>query len=76
VTAKSAKGTKFVISWTTDLPADSEVSFSCCGVYSDSQLVTNHSMQFTGSRGVTYQYYVSSTANGVKSTAGPFTYQN
>jgi bacillolysin len=76
VSAKSAKGTKFVISWDTNLPADSEVSFTCCGVYSDSQLVTNHSMQFTGSRGVTYHYTVSSTANGVKSTSATYIYQN
>jgi len=77
VTSVKLKGTKFEITWTTDVPADSVVTFSCCGTFSNSQLVTSHSMQFNGGRGTAYEYYVSSTdANGSSSTAGPFIHQN
>ncbi len=36
-------GTKFQIKWTTDVPADSVVIFTCCGTHSNSGLVTSHS---------------------------------
>ena len=75
--SKKLKGTKFEISWTTDVPADSVVMFSCCGNYSNSTLVTSHKMQFSGSVGFDYVYYVKSTdADGHSSTAGPFHHQN
>jgi len=77
VSAVSAKGARFVISWDTDELADSEVQFGCCGIFNDSALVTSHSMSFRGTKGQLYQYWVSSTdAAGNKATAGPFSYQN
>jgi bacillolysin len=77
VVSQKLKGTKFKVSWTTDEPSGSAVSFSCCGSYTSAALVTSHSMTFTGSNGVAYQYYVTSTdASGNTTTAGPFTHQN
>jgi Zn-dependent metalloprotease len=76
VTSQDKKGTKFVIRWTTGIASDSEVTFTCCGTYINSSLVTSHRMQFTGSKGVLYEYYVSSAANGQKTTAGPYLHQN
>lgn len=77
VTSAKAKGNKFSISWTTNEASNSEVQLTCCGVYSDAAMVTSHSMSFSGSKNVRYEYYVSSTdAAGNKSTAGPFYHQN
>jgi len=77
VASQKLKGTKFEISWTTDVAADSVVMFTCCGTYSNSTLVTSHKMQFSGSVGFDYVYTVKSTdANGHSSTAGPFHHQN
>jgi Zn-dependent metalloprotease len=77
VASKKLKGGKFQITWTTNVPSDSAVIFTCCGTYTNSSLVTSHSMQFNGSIGAAYEYYVRSTdANGNSSTAGPFIHQN
>ncbi len=77
VSSSTAQGPKFVISWDTDVPADSEVTFTCCGSYHDSALETNHAMSFTGSKGATYEYFVKSTdENGNSATAGPFIHNN
>jgi bacillolysin len=77
VASARLKGTKFEITWTTDVPANGEVTFTCCGTYTSSALVTSHRMTFNGSKGVAYEYYVSSTdAEGNKSTAGPYVHQN
>jgi bacillolysin len=77
VASQKLKGTKFQITWTTDAPADSAVMFTCCGTYSNSTLVTSHKMQFSGSVGFNYEYYVKSTdAGGHSSTLGPFYHQN
>ena len=77
VTSSKGKGGKFTISWTTDVASNSAVIFTCCGTYTNSSMVTSHSMSFTGSNGVAYEYFVQSTdANGSTSTAGPFTHQN
>jgi len=77
VSSKNLKGGKFQISWTTNVAADSAVTFTCCGTYSNSSFVTSHSMSFTGSNGVAYEYYVTSKdAGGHSSTAGPFVHQN
>jgi bacillolysin len=76
---KSVKlsGTKFQITWTTDVPANSAVIFTCCGTYSNSSLVTSHVMQFNGSRGATYTYRVQSTdADGNTATSEPHDHQN
>ena len=75
--SKKLKGGKFQISWTTNVASDSAVTFTCCGTYSNSSFVTSHSMSFTGSNGVAYEYYVTSKdAGGHSSTAGPFVHQN
>ena len=77
VSSKKLKGTKFEISWSTDVASNSKVTFTCCGDYSNSQLVTEHSMGFRGSVGVTYDYYVTSVdAAGNSTTEGPFIHQN
>ena len=54
VESQKLKGTKFQITWTTDVPANSAVIFTCCGTYSNTTLVTSHKMQFTGSVGFKY----------------------
>ncbi len=77
VSSAKTRGNSFVITWTTDVPATSEVTFTCCGTYTNSALVTSHSMGFNGSKGATYEYYVTSRdANGNATTEGPFTHQN
>ena len=76
VASKKLKGGKFQISWTTDVASDSAVIFTCCGTYTNSSLVTSHSMQFNGSIGASYEYFVQSSAGGQTSQAGPFTHQN
>ena len=71
------KGTKFQIAWTTDEPSTSVVTFTGIGSYSNSSLVTSHSMSFTGSNGALYEYRVTSTdASGNSRTEGPFYHQN
>ena len=77
VSSVKLKGGKFKITWTTDVAADSVVVFTCCGEYSNSNLVTSHSMQFNGSIGATYDYYIGyHDSNGNLVTVGPFTHQN
>lgn len=77
VTAQKDKGPQFIVSWSTDEPANSVVTFTCCGSFSDSALVTSHSMGFRGSKGAQYEFYVSSTDGaGNTATEGPFYYQN
>ncbi|NVK40313.1 MAG: S8 family serine peptidase [Oceanospirillaceae bacterium] len=77
VTASKLKGVKFEITWTTDKPANSSVRFTCCGVFDDSTMTTSHSMSFNGSKGASYEYWVSSTdADGQTSEEGPFTHNN
>jgi subtilisin family serine protease len=68
---------RFEITWNTDTPATSEVTFTCCGSYSSTTLVTSHRMVFNGSNNVTYEFYVTSTdAQGNSTTEGPFYHQN
>jgi serine protease len=70
-------GRSFTISWTTNLPSNSVVTFTGYGSFTNATLVTSHSMGFNGTRGATYEYTVSSTdANGNTVTAGPFVHQN
>jgi bacillolysin len=77
VASAKTRGNSFEITWTTDVPATSEVSFTCCGTYTDATLVTSHRMSFNGSKGVLYEYYVTSRdADGNATTEGPFTHQN
>jgi len=77
VQSESLLGPKFRITWTTNVPADSAVTFTCCGTYSISSLFESHSMTFTGTNGASYDYFVTSTdADGGSTTAGPFTHPN
>lgn len=77
VSSKMLRGTKFQISWKTDIPSTTEVTFSCCGTYTKTDLVTSHSYTFNGSKGYQYEYYVTSDdGNGNTSTQGPFYHQN
>ena len=77
VTSVDGGGPAFNINWSTDEASDSTVTFTCCGVFNDTALVTSHSMGFRGSNGALYEYWVSSTdAAGNTATAGPFYHQN
>ena len=77
VESTSQKGTRFEISWSTDIPSTTEVTFSCCGTYTKTELVTNHKYGFRGSNGITYTYFVTSDdGNGNSTTDGPHTHQN
>ena len=73
----NAKRGTFEITWTTDIPSNSEVTFSCCGTYTNSTMVTSHQMSFNGSKGVLYEFFVTSRdADGNATTEGPFYHQN
>ena len=77
VASARTRGRSFEITWTTDVASTSEVTFSCCGSYSDSDLVTSHRQTFNGTKGTLYEYYVTSVdGNGNSTTEGPFTHQN
>jgi subtilisin family serine protease len=70
---------KFEITWKTNEPATSSVTFTggASGTYSSSTLVTSHKMSFNGSSGATYKYTVSSTdAAGNTATSPEQTHQN
>lgn len=67
----------FEIGWTTNEPATTVVQFVGGSTYTNTTLVLNHVMTFSGKKGVTYTYYVTSVdAAGNSSTAGPFIHQN
>lgn len=77
VDSVARNGVKFQIRWETDIASDSEVTFTCCGTYSNAELVTSHVMNFNGQKNVTYEYYVTSTTpGGGSATAGPFIHNN
>lgn len=77
VTSTKLKGLQFRISWTTNEPSTTEVTFTCCGTYVKNELVTSHSYTFSGTKGAVYTYYVRSTdADNNTATAGPFIHQN
>jgi serine protease len=68
---------RFAITWTTADSASSEVSFSCCGTYSDGERKTAHRMVFRGSAEASYEFVLGGTsANGCTTEAGPFTHAN
>jgi subtilisin len=77
VTSTRLNAKKFKITWTTDEPATSKVSFDGGDTHTDSTLVTSHSMTFSGTRGTTYTYYVASTdgAGNPSEADGPHTHQ-
>jgi Zn-dependent metalloprotease len=77
VSSFSTQGRSFAIVWDTDVPSDSTVTFTCCGSYSDSAMVTSHRMDFNGQKNVNYEFFVTSTdSNGDSTTEGPFYHQN
>jgi hypothetical protein len=77
VTSANLKGNSFEITWTTDEPADTLVTFVCCNDVRDDALVTSHRLTFRGNKNVGYDYYVTSTnAAGLSTMAGPFYHQN
>ena len=74
--SQKLKGTKFQIMWTTDVPADSVVMFTCC-TFSNS--TSSYQPQDAVHRLRRRQLRVpvkSTDANGHSSTAGPFHHQN
>ena len=74
---KSGKGGTFKITWDTNNPANSEVTFECCGTFTNSELVKDHSMSFRGKKGDTYTYWVSSTdAQEHTVTSDTYTHSN
>ena len=73
----NAKRGTFKITWTTDEPATSVAAVQGLPTQSDPKLVTSHSMTFTGTKGATYSYSVSSKdAAGNSKTLSGFTHQN
>ncbi|MBI4164613.1 MAG: S8 family serine peptidase [Acidobacteria bacterium] len=75
---KVNKGGAFAIRWTTDIPATSHVLFTCCGLFSNYTLVTQHDMGFRGRKGTLYEYWVFSeeSPGGEASMSGPHYHQN
>jgi subtilisin family serine protease len=75
-TSKLNKG-KFTVRWTTNEASTTVVVVNGLGTFSNSTLVTSHSITIQGVKGAIYTYYVTSVdAAGNSSTAGPFTHQN
>ncbi len=76
VTSVKSGNINYIISWTTNEPATTEVIMGGT-TYVDNTLTTSHSMTFRGKKGTTYTYYVQSTdASGNTAIAGPFTHNN
>ncbi len=75
---KIGKRGQFEIRWTTDIPSTSHVLFTCCGLFSNNNLVTNHKMRFQGTKGVLFEYWVFSeeSPGGEASMSGPHYHQN
>ncbi len=71
VDSNKTKGTRFEITWTTDEPATSLVTITGSGDFNDGALVSTHSMEFRGGKGVKYGYFVSST-DAAGNMAGPY----
>jgi serine protease len=66
-------GTSFTIQWATNEPATSQVEFEGYGLYGNEDLVTSHSLSFTGATGSTYTLTLYSTdSDGNTSTDGPY----
>jgi hypothetical protein len=76
ITATNITSTAVTITWTTDQPSNSEVSYGLTAAYGsvagpDASLVTSHSITLTGlTAGATYNFdVVSSNAAGLSSTS-------
>lgn len=71
----SSKNATFKITWTTDEPSTTVVTFSSpvTSTYSNTSMVTSHSASFRGTKGATYSYTVSSTdAAGYTATSSSY----
>lgn len=55
------RSTKFYIKWTTNESATSYTNFQDYGTYGNSTMTTSHSLSFTGTRGTTYVFTLTST---------------
>jgi hypothetical protein len=65
----------FDVFWTTNIESDSQVEFTCCGIYSDPDLVLDHWMSFIAARGTTLVFSIISTTEfGNTATSGPYTH--
>jgi len=68
---------RFEITWSTDEPATSVITFTGGGTFSDSTLVTSHTRGFKGTKGRTYTFHVTSVdAAGNSTTDGPHIHNN
>jgi subtilisin family serine protease len=76
-TVTNSKNGSFQITWTTNEPATSIVTFEGGGTYTDTALVTSHKMTFRGTKGATYQYTVTSAdAAGNSATSPVYSFVN
>lgn len=80
VSAKTlSRNGNFEITWTTNVPATSEVEFTSgtSGTFGDSTYRTEHRLTFKGTRGATYTFMVRGvSAEGVAAESGPHTHKN
>jgi Zn-dependent metalloprotease len=73
VVAQQLSSTSYRISWSTNEPSNSEVTFSNGNTFTDLAFVSMHTMDFTGKKNATYVYTVASRdAAGNRSSRGPF----
>jgi serine protease len=76
-TKTNVRNGSFEITWTTNEPARSSVTFSTGATASSTTLNTSHRFSFRGAKGATYYYFVSSTdAAGNTATSPQQSHQN
>ena len=80
VSSVNNQGNQFTISFNTDEPATSTITFTsgASGTFNaETSLTTDHSVTFNGSKGVLYEYYIDATDGaGNTTTDGPHQHQN
>ena len=75
--ANPNNGPRFNVTWVTDEPSTSVVTFTCCGSLNDDTLIIDHSLGMRGDKGATYEYWVSSSDTaGNPAAEGPFYFTN
>jgi serine protease len=66
---------RFTISWTTAEAASSEVTFDCCGTYTDGQRKTSHRMVFRGAPSSAFEFAIRGTSDaGCTGEIGPISF--
>ena len=76
-TIADAGAGRFAISWETDLASSSEVTFACCGTYTDGEPKTSHRMVFDGAADTSYEFTVGAQGpTGCAVTAEPGVHEN